>query len=122
MEQISSLQLSNFDTVFFVASFHHLLHSKAQTKVLTQVKDLLSRHGIVVLLNWNLRSEKNSIRYQNNWISKTVLDIPFGGHSRCYYAFELDELQEMFETCGFESLYHAPSTTGDNFLSILKRK
>lgn len=78
MTQIESLKLTMFDTVFFVASYHHILDSKKQAEVLLQAKKLLSPNGIVVLLNWNLRNAKNMERYQSNWISPSVLDIPFG--------------------------------------------
>lgn len=77
MTQIDSLKLTMFDTVFFVASYHHILDPKEQIAVLLQAKKLLAPDGIMVLLNWNLRNKKNMDRYQDNWISPSVLDIPF---------------------------------------------
>ncbi|MDD2745138.1 MAG: class I SAM-dependent methyltransferase [Candidatus Gracilibacteria bacterium] len=119
MTHIDALKLTMFDTVFFVASYHHILDPKQQTTVLFQAKKLLAPGGIIVLLNWNLRNQKNATRYENNWISRSVLDIPFGGHSRHYYAFKLEELRNIYTQCGLKILYHEVSQTHDNFLSIL---
>lgn len=96
MREASKCSSTTFDTVFLIASFHHILAPDAQAEVLSQIKDLLSKSGTAVLLNWNLRSERNRKRYSGNWVSETVLDIPFSGHSRHYYAFALDELENLF--------------------------
>lgn len=122
MNELDTLDLSKFDTIFLVASFHHILDSEKQEMVLRQIKKLLNPGGIIILLNWNLYSMKHSLRYTNNWISEKVLDIPFSWHSRHYYAFSLEELEQKYTQCGFHIEYNQVSQTEDNFLSILSIK
>lgn len=119
MQDISTLKLPLFDTIFLVASFHHLIESASQKQVLDQVRQICSPSGNIVLLNWNLRSEKNKVRYASNWVSESVLDIPFSGYSRSYRAFTLEELEQVFLSSNLKIVHHGISKTTDNFISIL---
>lgn len=121
MRQLSTLLTTSFDTIFFVASFHHILEEEDQVWVLEQARKLLAPHGRIILLNWNLRSEKNVKKYQDNEISPSVMDIPFSGHSRLYYSFTLEELESIYTKSGLKVSNHKISNTTDNFLSILYR-
>lgn len=117
MREIASVQ-NVFDTIFFVASFHHLLTRDEQSSVLQGAASKLSEGGRIAMLNWNLRNEKNSERYSESWVSEHVLDIPFSGNSRHYYAFTLAELEEVVIQSGFRMEHHRISGSGDNFITI----
>ncbi len=118
MSQIWQLS-TKFDTIFFVASFHHLLDSSLQREVLLETKKILAPGGIICLLNWNLKNEVNSIKYADGKIRESIYNIPLGGHPRMYYSFSLDELQKMYIDCGYTVFFHGISETNANFLSII---
>lgn len=117
---MATLGLTPFDTIFFVASFHHLIEPGTQRQVLDMVKNICAASGRIVLLNWNLRSEKNEKRYGSNWISESVMNIPFSGHPRHYYAFTLEELERLFLGSNLKIVHHRISESTDNFISVLE--
>ena len=119
MRSISTLWLTSFDTIFLVASFHHLIEPNLQRHVLDQIRTLCAPSGKIVMLNWNLRSEKNIRRYATNCISKSILNIPFSGHPREYWAFTMEELEGIFTSLPLKIIHHKISATTDNFISVL---
>jgi SAM-dependent methyltransferase len=121
MRDLSMISSTTFDTIFFIASLHHVLDEKEQGGILSHTRDLLNPNGRIVLLNWNLKSEKNRARYSGNQISENVLDIPFAGHSRHYYAFDLEILDALFSQTGLRIKKNIVSQTADNFIGILEK-
>lgn len=117
MRQISGVK-NTFDTICFVASFHHLLARDEQVSVLQAAASKLAEGGKMAMLNWNLRNEKNSERYSESWVSERILDIPFAGNSRLYYAFTLAELECVIVQSGFRIGHHLVSGSGDNFITV----
>ena len=119
MRSISTLWLTPFDTIFLVASFHHLIEPSWQRDVLDQIRTVCAPSGKIVMLNWNLRSEKHRERYAANWVSASVLNIPFSGHPREYWAFSMEELEGIFTDLPLKIIHHKISATTDNFISVL---
>lgn len=120
MRELERLPKS-FDTICFVASFHHLLTRDEQVSTLAKAAGKLLPGGRIAMLNWNLRNEKNAQRYAGQWVSDHVLDIPFSGNSRQYYAFTLSEIESIVVQSGLRLTINRISRTGDNFITVAER-
>jgi len=56
---------TKFDTVFFLASFHHLETESERITVLQKLKSILAENGTIYMTNWNLLSDENIKRYES---------------------------------------------------------
>lgn len=111
-----------FDTVFFVASFHHITDTQEQVEVLQKTIALLSSGGVICLLNWNLRSHQNALKYSGERVSDSVFRIPIAGQPRMYYAFSTSEIEKLFQNIGgCVKVYNEESGTRGNILSIFRK-
>jgi hypothetical protein len=85
----------SFDGIFFIASFHHLMTRAERVSVLSQAKNLLSRNGKIVMINWHLLAPSQE-KYQSSKIQSypdrsADFDIKIGAHTRFYHAFSHEE-------------------------------
>lgn len=90
-----------FETVFFIASFHHLSTREERISVLEQAKKLLSNTGEIILINWNLIHPGQS-KYQTSKIQEypdgsADFDIKIGAHGRFYHSFSHEEYLSLAE-------------------------
>ena len=60
MGSISSypFSITPYDSILFLASFHHLGTQEQRIKTLQDTKKLLSPHGRIYMTNWNLRDQE----------------------------------------------------------------
>ena len=52
MNSLETLKNKKFDSIFFIASFHHLQTIDERIEVLRKVKKLLNKDGKIFLTNW----------------------------------------------------------------------
>lgn len=100
-----------FDIIYCLAVFHHLLDKETQLAALREMKKTLKPEGLVVIANWNLfgadRQEKikdgdYESMGENNFMVpwKNTAGKIIG--ERYYHAFTLVELKDLFQLSGFE--------------------
>jgi SAM-dependent methyltransferase len=80
------LDRTQVDTIFYIASFHHLLTLAEQELTLSVAKKSLKRDGKLVFLNWNLTAEHLLKRYPVS-PSEPIRAIPYSGNDRQYRAW-----------------------------------
>lgn len=127
MRDISFLPANSFDSIFFIASFHHLEKEEERIQVLWDTKKLLKNGGKIYMTNWALESDFNRERYsqsqipwsQNNFWGSDF-QIKIGEFARYYHSFSLSELQYLSKEAWFEIVENKLFETGKNFISILK--
>jgi hypothetical protein len=102
MESLSSvLSPTSYDTLIFLASFHHLDTREKRLETLREAKTLLSRDGHIYMTNWNLRDQE---KYKNSHSSDGEYDIKIGAYSRYYHGFTLEELSGLFGEAGYKTV------------------
>ncbi len=62
MQDIRAVDRS-FDSLLFLASFHHLESKEERTQVLENTKKLLKPNGRIYMTNWNLRDQ---VKYESS--------------------------------------------------------
>lgn len=90
-----------FDSLFFIASFHHLSTREERVSVLQQAKKLLSKTGKIIMINWNL-IHLSQVKYQSWKIAdysdgSADFEVKIGAHKRFYHAFSHDEYISLAE-------------------------
>jgi ubiquinone/menaquinone biosynthesis C-methylase UbiE len=80
----------NFDSVWAIASLHHIPTKKFRKKVLGHIKRVLRPGGRVIATCWKIKS----------FLRKDVY-IPFHGKKRYYHVFSMRELKRLFKKSGF---------------------
>ncbi len=115
MQDINTIDRS-FDTLLFLASFHHLETSEERIQVLQNSKKHLNPNGRIYMTNWNLRDQT---KYEASYRWNGDYDIKIGQFSRYYHGFTVDELVELFEETGYQIIENRVFDGGRNFLSIL---
>jgi SAM-dependent methyltransferase len=80
------LDRTQVDTIFYIASFHHLLTLAEQKLALSIAKKSLKKDGKIVFLNWNLTAEHLLKRYPVS-ASEPIRAIPYNGNDRQYRAW-----------------------------------
>ncbi len=116
MQSIKNIS-ERYDTILFLASYHHLETKEERMQVLKESKELLNQNGRIYMTNWNLRDQekyKNSHRWNGDY------DIKIGEFSRYYHGFTIEELEELFETTGWNIIQNRVFEGGRNILSIIK--
>jgi ubiquinone/menaquinone biosynthesis C-methylase UbiE len=83
---IDSLERTQVDTLFYIASFHHLLTTSEQESTLSIAKKSVKIGGKLVFLNWNLTAAHLLKRYPVCSL-EPVRIIPYNGNVRQYRAW-----------------------------------
>lgn len=81
----------NFDSVWAIASLHHIPTKKFRKKVLDHIRRVLKPGGKVVATCWKIKSFPRKDVY-----------IPFHGRKRYYHVFSKRELKRLFKGAGFK--------------------
>ncbi len=129
MKDISELQENSFDTIFFIASFHHLEKPEERLQVLQDTKNLLKIWGKIFLTNWALESDFNREKYKHSKIQwsenefwGTDFQIKIWEFQRYYHSFTVWELEEISKKAWFEVIENRLFETERNFVTILQKK
>lgn len=115
MQDIRTIDRS-FDSLLFLASFHHLKSRAERIQLLQDAKKLLAPNGRIYMTNWNLLEQE---KYSSSHRSNGDFDIKIGAYSRYYHGFTLTELDELFQETGYQIIENRIFDGGRNFLSIL---
>lgn len=108
-QEIDSVQ---FDQIWAIASFHHLATRSDRKHALKNIWNALKDDGECIMTVWNLwdqkkyMPQKKSAQWRsvyNPWWSARDFIIPWGKQKtpRYYYAFDSEELKNLFVECGF---------------------
>lgn len=127
MLELDTLKMKNFESVFFIASFHHLLTVEERIKVLENLKKIVLPGSYIFMTHWALESELNREKYnlsvikdsQNEFWSKDF-NIKIWEFERFYHCFSLQELEYLFEKIGYEIIENKLFENKRNFISIIK--
>jgi len=66
MTRLDDFSKKNIESVFFIASFHHLQTFEERVMTLQNLKKILVPNSYVFLTNWALDSEVNREKYEKN--------------------------------------------------------
>lgn len=127
MLDLDRLPIKNFESVFFIASFHHLLTIEERIKVLEDLKKIVLPWSYIFMTNWALESEFNKQKYrlsaiensQNEFWGKDF-NIKIWEFERFYHCFSLQELEYLFEKTWYEIIENRLFENERNFISIIK--
>ena len=115
MQDLNQLN-TTFDSLLFLASFHHLETQEERLQVLQDAKKLLAPHGRVYLTNWNLLDQE---KYEKSHRGNGDFDIKIGEFSRYYHGFTVEELAGLFHETGWNIIKNEVFDGGRNIMSIL---
>lgn len=129
MRDISSLPESSFDSIFFIASFHHLEKFGERLQVLQDTAKILKNWGKVFLTNWALESDFNQEKYTSskvlwseNEFQSSDFQIKIWEFLRYYHSFTLEEIEFLSKETWFQIIENRLFETGKNSITILKKK
>lgn len=127
MLDLDKLKVKNFESVFFIASFHHLLTIEERKKVLEDLKKIILPWTYVFMTNWALESELNKKKYEKSFINNSQnefwskdFSIKIWEFERFYHSFSLDELEYLFRETWYEIIENKLFENDRNFVSIIK--
>ena len=119
---------NNYNVIFLIASFHHLMNFDDRLKTLRHVFNLLDYWAMVFMTNWSLNSELNKKRYNEAIISWSEnkfwsldYNIKLWWNDRYYHSFDLKELEFLFSEVWFEIIENKEFDNKRNFISIIKK-
>jgi hypothetical protein len=75
MNELKNLKMKNFESVFFIASFHHLENIESRIQCLSTLKTLLLPKSFIFMTNWDLQSPINKEKYKNNKIKTSKNEL-----------------------------------------------
>lgn len=127
MLKLCDLKHKNFESVFFIASFHHLLSFGERVKVLQDLKKNILPGAYIFLTNWALESKLNKEKYlsslvwdsENEFWGKDFM-VKIGMFERFYHSFTLEELTYIFETTWYEIIENRLFENERNIISIIR--
>ena len=105
-------EANSFDTVFVIATFHHLPSKKERQELLNKINIWLKPGGYLIMTNWNLWQRKYMKHYfKKFWLKKSWNDFfvswqMYSGKSkkfwRYYHSFSTRELESLLKKTGFK--------------------
>lgn len=129
MLDLNTLKVKNFESIFLIASFHHLLNIEERIKVLENIKNIILPWSYIFMTNWSLNSELNKQKYEKSIISNSKNDfwsldynIKIWEFDRFYHCFSLEELDYLFKNTWYEIIENRLFDNDRNFISIIKLK
>jgi len=127
MLQLNKLKIKKIESVFFIASFHHLLTFEERIKVLEDLKKIVIPWSYVFMTNWALESKLNKQKYEKSFIKDSQnkfwskdFNIKIWEFKRFYHSFSLEELQYLFKKTWYEVIENRLFENNKNFISIIK--
>lgn len=128
MMNIDTLQIKDFESIFFIASFHHLWTIEDRIQVLEKLKKIVQSGSYIFMTNWALKSELNKEKYETSIIKDSKnefgsedFNIKIWEFDRFYHCFSLEELEYLFKQTGYEVIENRLFDNGRNFISIIKK-
>lgn len=127
MLELDKLKVKNFECIFFIASFHHLLNIEERLKVLENLKKIIIPGSYVFMTNWALESSLNKKKYSSSIIENSKnefwskdFSIKIWEFKRFYHCFSLQELKYLFERTWYKIIENRLFSNERNFISIIK--
>jgi len=80
----------------------------------------LNTWWIIMMTNWNLLWKNNFEKYEESYLWNGDFNIKIGKFTRYYHSFQLDELEDLFISSGFEIIKNEFFGEGNNCISIIK--
>lgn len=128
MLKIDILHIKDFESVFFIASFHHLLTIKERIEVLKKLKNIITGNTYIFMTNWALNSELNTEKYEKSIIEDSKnefwsydYNIKIWEFERFYHCFSLEELDYLFTQTWYEIIENRLFDNKRNYISIMKK-
>lgn len=128
MLDLDKLKFKDFKTIFFIASFHHLLNITQRLEVLEKLKNITQRWSYIFMTNWALDSELNKQKYEKSIIKDSKnefnskdYNIKIWEFERFYHNFSLSELEYVFKETWYEIIENRLFDNDRNFVSVIKR-
>lgn len=117
-----------FDTVFLIASFHHINNLEDRLRFFKKLYKKLETWDMLFLTNWSLESDLNRDRYISSKIKWTTnkfwssdFNIKIWAYTRYYHCFSLDELNYIFTKTWFQIIENREFDNKRNIISIIKK-
>ncbi|NDK09518.1 class I SAM-dependent methyltransferase [Candidatus Gracilibacteria bacterium] len=117
-----------FDSIFSIASFHHLKSYDDRKSVLKQLYSISQKGATIYMTHWALDSSLNKDKYASskidgseNKFGSTDYSVKIGAHTRYYHNFTLKELDTLFKEAGFKILENRLFDNKRNIISILQK-
>jgi SAM-dependent methyltransferase len=107
----------SYNTIIFLASFHHLETREQRLQVLSEIKKYLTSGGVIYMTNWNLRDQP---RYQKSHRWDGDYDIKIWEYSRYYHGFTVEELEGLFEEAEYKIVANRIFEWGRNIWSKIQ--
>lgn len=128
MLEIDKIRQKNFESVFLIASFHHLSSVDERIQVLEKLKWIIESETYIFITNWALESNLNKEKYADSYIKDSEnefgskdFSIKIWEFERFYHSFSLQELEFLFQKTGYEIVENRLFTNERNFISIIKK-
>ncbi len=108
-------EMTHFDVIVGIASYHHILSKAQQQQFLENALAALQPGGILFLTTWKL-PQKHRIA---NWTRGRFVNwnVPFQGHKRIYRKTSARTLRSDLKRAGF-SVLRADCPFGRNFVAV----
>lgn len=118
----------SFNSVFLIASFHHLKNLEEREEMLKSIYKILETWWRVYMTNWALESSLNYQKYNSSRIGKsenkfgsTDFNIKFWKHLRYYHCFDLSELEYLAKNTWFKVTENRIFEWERNMITILEK-
>ena len=117
-----------FDSVFLIASFHHLEALDEREKMMQNIYNILETWWRVYMTHWALESAYNKEKYSSskiidskNMFWSTDFNIKFWEFARYYHCFDLSELEYLAKSAWFTIIENRIFKGERNMISILEK-
>ena len=127
MLELSKIKQKDFESIFFIASFHHLNTFNQRKEVLLQLKNIIKPWSYIFMTNWDLNSELNLKKYNKSIIKNSQnefwsldFNIKIWEFNRFYHSFCLKELEFLFKSTWYEIIENRLFENKKNIISIIK--
>lgn len=129
MKNISSLCHGTYQSIFLIASFHHLENLEDRKKVLLSLYNSLEEGWSMYMTNWALCSSLNKKKYANsrlkwseNNFGSSDYSIKIWDYNRFYHSFSLKELESLVKEAWFSIQENRLFENEKNIITICIKK
>ncbi len=110
--RLPSVPKGNFDYIFFIAVFHHVVGYENRLRTLINIKNIINNDSRVIISVWNLRRTKKALVYKTWFKGLFTEKVEFGDiffnwnlknkekSLRYYHAFSKKELKKIVRKAG----------------------
>jgi len=115
-----------FESIFFIASFHHLFTIEERIEVLNKLKTIIKPWSYIFMTNWALNSELNKEKYSSSIIPNSQnefesidYNIKIWEFLRFYHNFSLKELEYLFTKTWYKIIENRLFNNDRNIISVI---